>query len=160
MRHKTRTAYLVTLVISLFLMLISCALFVGAKETDGERAERARRALAERMIVNMDKCARIGLKMGYSGADIQFSLYPELKPLLYTLSECNTAVKNAFGGEYAPISDALMKRLNATCQALELAYASGKAASSHEVTLGEYLSLFSGLLDERFTPDGDLRAEY
>ncbi len=158
MQHKARLAYSVTLIFSLLLMLISCSLIVEAKENDGLQAEKARKAFAERMIINMNKCARIGVRMGYSGADIQHSLYPQLKPLLYTLSECNTAVKEAFGGEYAPISDALMKKLNTTCQALELAYSSGKTASPHEGILGEYLYSFNGLLDERFTPDGDLRA--
>lgn len=152
---RSRPRQLFAALALLLALLVACSFYIIAREEARALNEAARRALAERMTINMDKCARIRVKMTYAGADIQGELYPQLKPLLYAVDELNSASLNAFGVDGAPISAALMKKLRDTCGALENCYASGRPAAQYELALRQYLEQFDDILNARFTSDGD-----
>lgn len=126
------------------------------KQADAEM-ECVKAGLSERLYSNISHCAEIGKKMGYAGADIQFTLYPLLKHYLYAAFELNEAARLAFGEEYTPISKALSNKIQIVCTRLEASYQTGESAKEYEDTLCEYLRLFFDVLEEGFQENGILR---
>ena len=142
---------LITLLVSVFLT-ISLVSFENARN----HSVNTRLALAKPLREHIRVCAGLGRRMTYAGADIQFTLYPEIKPYLYMVIELNQVCYDAFGKEYSPIDQSIIKKVQSTCTSLERNYASGRDAKQDEAALTGYLAYFSKILSNRFTDDGDI----
>lgn len=111
---------------------------------------KRQRGYYEQLLKNMKTCANIAKRMTYAGADIQFSLYPEIKPYLYATMELNDACHLSYGESVAPISRSLSKKIQDTENALLFAYATGQDAKQIEKAFSEYILLFNEIILSRF----------
>lgn len=134
-------------------MLSGCVI---ARENGQARAKAQRLALAARLMPHMQSCARIGRKMGYAGADIRGELMSELKILLPTVTELNSAIREICGAEYMPIDEVYLRKISDNISLLESSYRRSENTASLEEALRQKLCCMDDLLALRFTAEGDI----
>lgn len=110
--------------------------------------ERARRGIYEAMEEEMSKCARIGVKMEYAGADIEKTLLPELKVYLYSLSAMTRAFSEAFGEEKLPVRMQYISKISGAAERLSRDYSAGYPAKEAEKALCECLKELGEILEK------------
>ena len=90
-----------------------------------EHEKNAMKSIYSMMEIEMSKCALIGKKMQYAGADIKNELLPALKTHLYSLSRLNQACEDAFGIMHTPVGGHFMNKTTSALNRLEKDMASG-----------------------------------
>lgn len=100
----------------------------------------------EVMETEMSKCAQIGVKMQYAGADIEKKLLPELKLHLYCLNNLTDAFCTSFGENASPVAFHFLSKVNNACERLQMDYKSGYTADESEKALANCLMEFHEIL--------------
>lgn len=135
----------------LFALAIILMITVTAVRYVNETREneiRARRGLYRTMETNMAKCAQIGVKMQYAGADIEGELLPELRTYLYALKNMTDAFYISFGEEYSPVRAQFLSKVEGACERLNRDLKSGYSSENSQKALQMCLSEFSEILDK------------
>ncbi|MBQ5770648.1 MAG: hypothetical protein IIW08_05665 [Clostridia bacterium] len=137
-------AFLVFLAAALVLTVSSVRLI----DKYNEKELKARRGIYLMMESDMAKCAQIGIKMRYAGADIEGELLPELKTYLYSLKNMTEAFIFSFGEEYSPLNPQFLSKVDGACERLERDLRSGYASDTSEEALTICLGEFSKILNK------------
>lgn len=107
------TAFLV--ILAMIVLLTGAGSAYVQKNKAHER--KCLESLYKRMEIEMAKCAQIGVRMNYAGAELKGELMPMLDVHLYALSNLNQALEDSFGIMYSPLGGHF---INKTMNALAL----------------------------------------
>ena len=143
----------------LILAILLTAVFSTACVSGGEtraRIDNARRSISAALMSDLNRCARIGLKMTYAGADIRNTLLPELKMRFFAVEKMNQALRDGFGEAFTPVSEQLIYRIGNAITRLEDAYRSGSDAGAAEASLAAQVMELNAVLQSRFDKNGDV----
>ncbi len=109
---------------------------------------RARRGIYRMMETDMAKCAQIGVKMQYAGANIEDELLPELEIYLYSLKNMTDAFNASFGEEYSPVRSQFLSKVEGACERLNRDLKSGYSTETSQKALQMCLNEFSEILEK------------
>ena len=143
------------LVAAILLTAVFSTACVSGSESEA-RIVNARRSISAALMSDLNRCARIGLKMTYAGADIRNSLLPELKMRFFAVEKMNLALREGFGEAFTPVSEQQLHRIGNAIAQLENAYRAGDDTRAAEASLAAQLLELNAVLQSRFDPDGDV----
>lgn len=136
-----------------FAFVVVLAFFIGTAgyavhfvNTAKQKEEKAKAGFFEMIEIEMAKCARIGVKMQYAGAQIEEKLLPELKTYLYSLDCMMNAFQSSFGDAASPLKRHYLSKTITSAERLEMHYRSGYPAKDAEDALCHCLDEFSIIL--------------
>lgn len=140
-----RSGFAFLILIAVILIMISAYARIAIKAH--EKEIRAKRGIYLMMEADMAKCAQIGVKMQYAGADIEGELLPKLNTYLYSLKNMTDAFNVSFGEEYAPVQAQFISKVEGACERLNRDLKSGYSTELSQKALEHCLNEFSKILD-------------
>ena len=136
---KTKAAVFLRSGFALFIVLVLITIFTGTALAYVKRAKvnerKVRNSMYKMMEIDMAKCAQIGVRMQYAGADFENELLPILKRHLYSLSRLNEACEDAFGIIYTPVSGHFINRIQTAVEIVERDLSAGYSTEKSECAL-------------------------
>lgn len=156
-RVQNRRTYLILIAVIVITAVLTTACNFGNEAR--AQADNARRSISSALMTSLNRCARIGLKMTYAGADIKNALLPDLKMCFFAVENMNQALKDGFGDAYMPVSEQLIHRIGNDIACLEDAYRSGDDARGAEESLALHVLELNSVLKSRFDGNGDVISE-
>ena len=147
-----RSGFAFAFLVFVFLILVSFCL--RKWNLMNETALKAQLGIHRAIQSDMAKCAQLGRRMQYAGANIQDELLPELKVYLYSLSNLTNAFYESFPEAEAPVQIQFLSKVSGAAQRLERDYCAGYPAESSEKALFRFLDEFSVLLDRWENAEG------
>ncbi|MBR3928719.1 MAG: hypothetical protein IKJ65_06945 [Clostridia bacterium] len=128
-----------------FVIFASLARFVNmAKHNEIQ----LKRGLYRMMETDMSKCAQIGVKMQYAGADYEEELLPMLDIYLYSLNSVTQAFCESFGENTSPVRRQFLSKVENAKERFERDLNAGYPYDESKKSLEMYLNEFSEILDK------------
>ncbi len=108
---------------------------------------RAKKGIFRLMETNMAKCAQIGVKMQYAGADLKDDLLPRLDTYLYALEGLTQAFYESFGEETSVLPKQFLSKVVSAKGRLERDLSQGDYIEDSKKALVLCLDEFSEILN-------------